>query len=1114
MSGGCITINNVVLGCTNPIGYAAVLFFDGTMPTGATYEITVNGNIMGSGPVPAGNPSVLPITEDLITGNYIVKIICSSIMFTTFSVAFGVPDVTILNISLGCDGVGYYAIVSYTGTVPYGSVYTLTRELDPPDVGVFPDGSSPAILPITSMVDGTFFLNINCTQYETTPFETELEIPANEINIQYDGSPYCVSLGGASPIITPAVLGGTTSYVGGVFIATPAGLVINSETGEIVLGLSEPGIYTVTLTYELCDGAIEPYVTSTNVEIISGPNIPFTPSEDSPWLECKTLNFNINTAATEYVLFIGGQIYSGTIPVFGEFSVSLDLNSGTYSGTLMMVDSITGCISSNSYDFNLTIPEGIFASFNSATYNCDGSIQLILDSVTTDGDSINLYIPDVTTMPNWHYFGTISFDAESGKYVSNLITTNPVPPPLGSNDFQFQVYSSLEFGPCPSDYINGSVFIFLSPPTLTLDLDPDSICPGGSTILNVSYSGSPPFTFDLSDGTQTSSIQSATNIYSVILGPLFENVTYTVSNVKSINCEIEDPQSIEVHVQEGNPTLTYPESVYCPSGETIPTFDPPGGTFSSIPTGLDLDVNTGVINLNNSDSGDYIITYTVTIDECETTATFNLKVEEIIPLNLSYPDGPICRNGRDVRATFSPLGGEFSSTPNGLVIDPSTGLIYADLSEAGNYTITYSYGNCSTVDTTVEVVNPVEISFSYGEGPFCPEGTLSPTELSPIGGTFTFSPAGLVIDPVTGTIDLEATPPGAYTVTYSVGECNEHERVRILIISPANIEISYGDGPFCPEGILFPTIVTPDCGVFSSPDLTIDPETGRVDVTGLAPGDYTITYTVTIYSCVYEDSITITIVPFPVLNNLQTDENCDGTVIITFVPEGDDYTYYLDDVQVFPTVTPEGYEITATYSPGQHYVIFTVRSPYCETKYELDITIGLNVTYVVPESVCNAITTLGIVVQEDYGDELTYSVEIDGVPVTSTYSNNVISVNILSITVGTHTISITATDDEGCTSTYETTFTIVECEQNIEICHTIKCNRIKICWTPYPYAIEYIITARRGIHTLPRVITQDLCVTFTLNDGVYIFSIMARTPQGIFTIDESYGPIQIRNDCC
>ena len=76
-------------------------------------------------------------------------------------------------------------------------------------------------------------------------------LPAATIN--YAGSPYC-SNGGTATVTR-------TGTAGGTYTAAPAGLTINAATGDVTLGTSTPGTYTVTYTIAAAGGC--PQVTAT-----------------------------------------------------------------------------------------------------------------------------------------------------------------------------------------------------------------------------------------------------------------------------------------------------------------------------------------------------------------------------------------------------------------------------------------------------------------------------------------------------------------------------------------------------------------------------------------------------------------------------------------------------------------------------------------------------------------------------------------------------------------------------------------------------------------------------------------------------------------------------------
>lgn len=108
----------------------------------------------------------------------------------------------------------------------------------------------------------------------------------------------------------------------------------------------------------------------------------------------------------------------------------------------------------------------------------------------------------------------------------------------------------------------------------------------------------------------------------------------------------------------------------------------------------------------------------------------------------------------------------------------------------GTYTVTLTATNTSGSDDEVKtnliVVSPQDdASFSYITSTYCQDGVdPTPTINGTLGGTFSRSPVGLVINSSTGVIDLSASTAGTYTVTYTTGgNCSDFQNTQVTIVS-------------------------------------------------------------------------------------------------------------------------------------------------------------------------------------------------------------------------------------------------------------------------------------------------------------------------------------------
>ena len=147
-------------------------------------------------------------------------------------------------------------------------------------------------------------------------------------------------------------------------------------------------------------------------------------------------------------------------------------------------------------------------------------------------------------------------------------------------------------------------------------------------------------------------------------------------------------------------------------------------------------------------------------------------------------------------------------------------------------------------------------------------------------GTFTATPVGMVIDPETGEVDLDATTPGTYVITNgAVVDCMP-SLFTMTVGAVPHANFLYGASDYCNDNAdINPTyILGGTAGTYTSspPGLIINAATGVVDISGSSPGTYTITNTVTSPYC-GNDVKTNTITIHPVYDITVDASICDGT---------------------------------------------------------------------------------------------------------------------------------------------------------------------------------------------------------------------------------------------
>lgn len=286
------------------------------------------------------------------------------------------------------------------------------------------------------------------------------------------------------------------------------------------------------------------------------------------------------------------------------------------------------------------------------------------------------------------------------------------------------------------------------------------------------------------------------------LGNNAVNYSFTDGN----GCTGNTTQNVVVNPLD-NATFFYNQQSFCQSGVNNPLpnlVGLQGGVYSST-SGLSINAASGLITLNSSLVGPYIVTYT-TNGACPNTATFNVNITNGANAGFNYGNNFICNNlTNPLPSITGDFGGSFSGS-NGLVINPVTGEIDLGASAVGNnFTVTYTVGGAcpGSATQTLSIAQADNADFDYPLFTYCQTSTQTPIPnvSGNLGGAFSGS-NGLSISPTNGAINLLNSQQGTATITYTTnGVCPATQTQEVFINNGPVADITAnGSTVFCNTG--------------------------------------------------------------------------------------------------------------------------------------------------------------------------------------------------------------------------------------------------------------------------------------------------------------------------
>jgi gliding motility-associated-like protein len=588
--------------------------------------------------------------------------------------------------------------------------------------------------------------------------------PIQATNLSYAQSSYCIS----QPDPSPTVSGPS----GGSFSAFPSGLIINPTTGLVSLGSSTAGNYTVSYTVS---GAC---ATSSTTQISIGTN-PTVASITSQSV-CNNINFNainfVGSNGTQYNWTNTNTAIGLAASGSGNINSFVGTNStnGIISGTITVTPSIGTCIGTPK-SFMLSVKPSDDASFNyTSSKYCANASNPTPTILGTSGGTF-------TASP-----AGLALNASSGKITIGSST---------SNTYSVTYVTS---GVCPEA---ATEVITLVPLPSVNPISDQTVC-NGTNFASVVFTGSVGTQFDWTNskpaiGLPATGISDITPFKASGTTPNGASLTAVIVVTPKINGCLGSTQSFNLKVNsQDDPSFNYPKNSICQlDANPTPTISgTTGGIFSSLPGGLSLNSSSGKITISTSTVNTYNVKYT-TLGNCPKDSTVSIIINPTASVNA------VSSQQRCQDDSFNPINftGSANTTFNWTNSNAAIGLatsgignisafiakgtVYGGSSVVGNLVVTPEINGCigATKSFTL-TVNPLDNpAFAYSDNSYCTvQGNPTPVITGTTGGTFTSTPAGLMINSATGLINLVGSTPNNYSITYTTpGNCKADSTVTI-----------------------------------------------------------------------------------------------------------------------------------------------------------------------------------------------------------------------------------------------------------------------------------------------------------------------------------------------
>lgn len=572
-----------------------------------------------------------------------------------------------------------------------------------------------------------------------------------------------------------------------------------SFTSPVVIGSGSTSPVTVTIPAGTTNG------TGYLIRVVA--SNPAVTSSTTPALSISPLS--VSAGANQSICDGANSITLTATPAGGTWSGSGVTSGGVFTPTTALVGAQT-------------------LTYSASSGGCSGSDQLVMTVKAKPAVSAGTNVSTCSGNPP---FALTGFSPAGGNWTGNGVsasgTFTPATANLGSNTLTYTVTSN----GCSNAATRNVTVSSVIPVSAVAS---QSVCSNSSSI---NLTGTP------SGGTWSGSGVTTGGTFTPSSALVGSNVlTYSVAGACAGNAQTTVTVTSAPTVNAGI------DQSFCSNGApySIVQGSPAGGTWSG------NGVTGSIFDPTSTSIGSQTLTYTVTQNECTSSATVDFTVNST-PVPSAGADRILCAGGSNVSLIGTPAGGTWSGTgiTGGGVFSPLP-------SNLGNNIVTYSVtqNGCTGSSTATITVNDFPV-VSAGPDQSAVAGSADVTlNGSPAGGTWTGTGvvSGSTFSPV-------ISGQGSFNLTYTFEQngCSNSDELIFVVLPSVNVNAGL-DVAVCETASSLTLNGTPSGGTWSGNG--VSPE-GIFTPGSSLTGPQTLTYTVAGSG---SDDVVITVNSVPSVN--------------------------------------------------------------------------------------------------------------------------------------------------------------------------------------------------------------------------------------------------------